>query len=374
MGCTQTTEKKIHLLLLGAGHAHAVLLKTWAAQGFRPRNCWLISESPLQMYSGMVPGWLAGDYTEEACQLDVAALCQQVGVRWLQAQVGLIKVDERLVEAAGVRYEFEFLSINLGGRQQPRAIRADAVAIKPFPAFVAQVAKWDEQLLQATAVAPFELAVVGGGLGGFELVLGLAARYQAAGPGFKLHWFTGPKGALPRFAAGVRKRALRLLAGKPVVVQPEYFTGSAQEHGLLGVLWACQGAAGEVVATSGLQLDGGGFIAVDEYFQSLSHPGVFAAGDVCRRLDGTLAPSGVNAVRAGAVLAANLKQLGAARPMRAYRPSAWVLQIAALGHRDGLAIYGPWYWQAGWVWRLKRAIDLSFMRSFQLLPPNGRDV
>jgi NADH dehydrogenase FAD-containing subunit len=288
------------------------------------------------MYSGMVPGWLAGDYTEQACQLDVAALCQQVGVRWLQAQVGFIKADERLVEAAGVRYEFEFLSINLGGRQQPRAIGADAVAIKPFPAFVAQVAKWDEKLLQAAAGAPFELAVVGGGLGGFELVLGLAARYQAAGPGFKLHWFTSPKGALPRFAAGVRKRALRLLAGKPVVVQPEYFTGSAQERGLLGVLWACQGAAGELVGASGLQLDGGGFIAVDEYFQSLSHPGVFAAGDVCRRLDGTLAPSGVNAVRAGAVLAANL--------------NSWVRRgpCGPIGPLGGCCKLQPWVIAKGW--------------------------
>lgn len=366
---------KKHLLLLGAGHAHAVLLKTWLAKGYRPRDCWLISESPLQMYSGMVPGWLAGDYSEQACQLDVAALCQRLGVHWLEASVSAIEADERWVEAAGVRYGFDFLSINLGSRHEARAGALDTVAIKPFPGFVAQVAKWDQLLAASTGSAPFKLAVVGGGLGGFELVLGLAARFRAAGPGLRLHWFTGPAGPLPKLAAGARRRALEALSGKPVVVEQQYCVADAQESGFRGLVWACQGRAAEAVRSSGLRLDEAGFIAVDEYFQSLSHKGIFAAGDVCRRLDGTLLPSGVNAVRAGAVLAANLKHLCSGEaPWRAYKPSAWVLQIAALGQQQALALYGPFYWQAPWVWRLKRAIDRRFMRSFPAAAEPGGTI
>ena len=56
----------------------------------------------------MVPGWLAGDYALEDCQLNVAALCQRLGVEWLEASVSAIDAQERWVEAAGVRYEFDF--------------------------------------------------------------------------------------------------------------------------------------------------------------------------------------------------------------------------------------------------------------------------
>ncbi|HMW70656.1 MAG TPA: FAD-dependent oxidoreductase [Cellvibrionaceae bacterium] len=360
---------KKHLLLLGAGHAHAVLLRTWAAQGFKPRDCCLISESPLQMYSGMVPGWLAGDYSAQDCQLDVAALCQRLGVEWIAGSVSAIAADARWVEAAGRRFEFDFLSINLGGRQQVQPGGQNSVAIKPFPAFVAQVHQLDTLLTQRARVLPLKLAVVGGGLGGFELVLGLVARYQTAGPQLSISWFTGPQGPLPKLTAGARSRALQALKGKPVALQQQYFAADAQGD-FAGVVWACQGQAADFLRASGLTLDGAGFIAVDEYFQSLSHGGIFAAGDVCRRLDGTLAPSGVNAVRAGSVLAANLKQrcYGAGH-VRGYIPTPWVLQIAALGQHTALAIFGPWYWQAPWVWRLKRFIDRRFMQSFQS-PPN----
>ncbi|MFO1369139.1 MAG: FAD-dependent oxidoreductase [Marinagarivorans sp.] len=357
------TMKK-HLLLLGAGHAHAVLLKTWLAEGFRPQNCCLVSESPLQIYSGMVPGWLAGDYALEDCQLNVAALCQRLGVEWLEASVSAIDAQERWVEAAGVRYEFDFLSINLGCQQASKPLSANAVAIKPFPAFVAQVAQWDAQFAAAPSNAA-ALAVVGGGLGGYELVLGLAARYKDARVQPSLHWFTGPKGPLPKLAAGARRQALQLLSDQPVQVHQQYYAADHLGTECLGQVWACQGRAGDVVSTSRLSLDEGGFIFVDEYFQSLSHPGIFAAGDVCRRLDRKLVPSGVNAVRAGAVLAANLKYLCTGRGSQwAYQPARWVLQIAALGGGQALGLYGPFYWQAAWVWRLKRLIDQRFMRSF----------
>ncbi len=58
---------------------------------------------------------------------------------------------------------------------------------------------------------------------------------------------------------------------------------------------------------SGLALDQQGFIAVDEFQRSTSHPAVFAAGDVSTRVDRQLARSGVYAVRAGPPLAKNLR-------------------------------------------------------------------
>ncbi|RYZ95560.1 MAG: hypothetical protein EOO68_18315, partial [Moraxellaceae bacterium] len=129
------------LLLLGAGHAHAVLLREWIAQGYNAGNCCLISESAEQMYSGMVPGWLSGDYRQEDCVIDVASLCARAGVQWIQARITGLNAKERWVHAGGVRYGFENLSINLGA--QPKASGSGDIGIKPFQRFVAQVQAWD---------------------------------------------------------------------------------------------------------------------------------------------------------------------------------------------------------------------------------------
>lgn len=50
------------LVLVGAGHAHAQVLKSWA-QTPRPEvDLVVVSPQALAPYSGMVPGWLSGVY------------------------------------------------------------------------------------------------------------------------------------------------------------------------------------------------------------------------------------------------------------------------------------------------------------------------
>jgi hypothetical protein len=61
------------------------------------------------------------------------------------------------------------------------------------------------------------------------------------------------------------------------------------------------------LADSGLALDEAGYLAVNAFQQSTSHPRVFAAGDVASRVDVPHARNGVHAVRAGVPLLANLR-------------------------------------------------------------------
>ena len=51
-----------HLILAGGGHSHALVLRMWAMQPQRRPDAWitLVSRHSTALYSGLVPGLIAG--------------------------------------------------------------------------------------------------------------------------------------------------------------------------------------------------------------------------------------------------------------------------------------------------------------------------
>jgi NADH dehydrogenase FAD-containing subunit len=110
-----------------------------------------------------------------------------------------------------------------------------------------------------------------------------------------------------------------------------------------------------------LALDEHGHVAVDAFHRSLSHPQVFASGDICARMDVVMARSGVHAVHAGPVLAHNLLAVLSDKPLRAYRPRKKSLYLLRSGERHAIASWGGLSAEGRWVWRWKDAIDRRFI-------------
>jgi NADH dehydrogenase FAD-containing subunit len=120
--------------------------------------------------------------------------------------------------------------------------------------------------------------------------------------------------------------------------------------------------------STGLTLDAQGCVATGPTLQSVSHPQVWAAGDVATRTDRADPKSGVYAVRAGPPLAANLMRALQGQPGQPHHPPRHTLNLLATGDRHAIAAWGPLCVQGRWVWRWKDRIDTRFMARFTPAP------
>ena len=77
------------LVLAGGGHSHALVLRLWAMQPKRrpPGLITLVNRHSTALYSGMVPGLVAGLYSPEECAIDLRRLCALTGVSFVQAEI-----------------------------------------------------------------------------------------------------------------------------------------------------------------------------------------------------------------------------------------------------------------------------------------------
>ncbi len=362
-----------HLVMLGAGHAHVHMLSTLAAQPLAGVQITLVAPFPRQLYSGMVPGFVAGHYALEDCVINLAPLLANSAVQWLQrSATGIDAATRNLTLDDGSTLTYDVLSVNTGAVQDRQKIeqmmpgaRQHALFVRPIEAFGAL---WPQVVALAASKA-LRVAVIGGGAAGIELACAVAHRL--AGSSVTLVAGDAPVGA--NYPANVQARIQQALKKRRITVIQERATSvSAQAVSLgNGGQLACDvplmaiGAQSPLwLQGSGLALDEAGFLAVDEFQRSTSHPEVFAAGDVSSRMDRPVARSGVYAVRAGLPLAANLRAVLAGVEPKPYSPQAKTLNLLACGEKYAIASWGGWSAEGRWVWWLKDRIDRGFIQKY----------
>ena len=363
------------LLLLGGGHAQLAVLADLARQPLGGWSVTLVTPYRRQIYSGMLPGWVAGHYPIEACAIALDRLAGHAGVH-LQTGLGsaIDLPGRRLHGADGSVLPFDALSIDTGPVADLAALpgaEAHALPVRPIERFVDEWPRLAERM--AAARAGFRLQILGGGAAGVELALAIRQRATAEGWRLAIDLVGAGDAPLPGTPRAAQAMAARLLAERSIV----WHGGRRAEALTAGRLHlnagptlpfdACIVATGAAApdwpAASGLALDGSGFIAVGATLQSRSHPNVFAAGDVAA-LPEPRPKSGVYAVRAGPVLAANLRAFCTGQPLQRWQPQRRALYLVSTGDRQALALWGPLAWRGPWVWRWKDRIDRGFMQRF----------
>jgi selenide, water dikinase len=348
------------LLLLGGGHAHAQVLL--ALRKFVSRNLEvsLVSAGARHTYSGMVPGVIAGHYSEAQAQIDLAALCRKSATRLYASSATGIDARRKCVTLTdGRELAYDLLSINVGASPNWSRVPGaapHAVGVKPFEPFIAA---WRRLPRGAT------VAVVGGGAAGVELAM--AMKHAGAGAvtlfseknEFRPDIAGRLRRALARMAVDVRANTpvTEVVAGPGII-----FQGGKLEFD--AVFWAAGASALPWLAESGLACNEAGYIRIDDALRSISHPEVFAAGDTAALEGHDLPKSGVYAVRQGAVLAENLKRAAVGSEPRRYVPQEKTLYLISCGDKYAIASRGNWSAEGAWAWHWKDWIDRRWMRRF----------
>jgi selenide,water dikinase len=359
------------IVLLGAGHAHVEVLRQAAMRPWPGVRLTLVAREGFTPYSGMLPGLLRGEHGFDEAHLDCAKLAAASGARLILAEASSIDPARREIGVAGrPPLGYDLLSVDVGGL--PRMPDAGAgAAVKPIGRFLARLDAIERDLAPGARIA-----VVGGGAAGCELAIALGLRLAGRARIVLVGSGAAPMAGTP---AVVQREVRAALVAAGVEIASGVQAGTHREGALAlsdgsriaadHVLWATGVVAPGFLAEAGLDCDAAGCVKVDATLRSTSHATVFAAGD-CAAIEGAARPkAGVWAVRAGPVLAGNLRAAAAGRALRPWRPQREALAILGLGHGRAVAWRGRWAFAGRLAAAWKRRIDRRWMAMYHSLRP-----
>jgi len=376
-------EKKLssgkRLVFAGAGHAHLFSLARLEHFLRGGAEVTVISPTPL-WYSGMGPGMLGGCYEAGEGSVDVRALVERRGGRFLEGKIAAVRPKERSVLTEdGNEIPYDALSLNVGSEVSSPLLDGAPdwiFAVKPVSSYL----ELRRRMLALPPGAEPHIVVAGGGPSGCETAANVRELCRRHRRGGRITLSVGEAGLLPHFSPSARRLAESEFEKMGIEVTERRIVGRSghtlcYSDGSTGTADFLAVATGvrppRILAESGLAVDGEGAMIVDEYLQSVSSEGVFGGGDCIAFKPFPLRRAGVYAVRQGPVLFENLTACLSERPMRPFIPQREFLLILNLG-RTGLLFRKPFVMKGRIPLLLKRWIDRRFVRSFQLkIPPKG---
>ena len=350
----------------------------------------LVARDRQTLYSGMLPGLVAGHYRREDCHIDLPRLCHAAGLPFVHAEAtGIDRTAKAVLLNGAPPLRYRILSIDVGitpRLDEIEGAQSHAIVVKPISAFLP---RWDDLLARCRSRdGPRRIVAVGGGAAGFELILAvqhrLSGEARAAGldPALFSYGLVTSGRLLEeqnRSVQDAARRALdrkgvRLLEGsKAVAINPSGIAlAGGGFHGADAALVSTHATAPDWLRATGLEVDFAGFLATGRTLQSLNNPDVFAAGDCATMVDDPRPKAGVFAVRQGPILAGNLRRrINGERPARHFPQRRW-LSLLTTGDRYAIAGRGHLKVEGWWAWHWKDWIDRRWMRRYSDSAPDRR--
>jgi selenide, water dikinase len=379
-----------NLVLIGGGHSHAIALRLFGLNPVADVRLTLISDTTYAAYSGMLPGHLGGFYTFDECHIDLNSLAKFARSELVIDRAIGLDLERNLVLCdRHSPIPFDYLSIDIGST--PSAIdipgaTTHTIAAKPVAQFLSSwqqfISSIDPESRQIDR--PLTLGIVGGGAGGVELALTLQTRLKSLlhhqYSSINVDLFHRQSTLMNGYPHNVGERLQQISIERGInlhlnesVVAVEALNSlklvrcrSGLEVPCDRVIWVTQASAQPWIQTSGLATDERGFILINHHLQSISHPHIFATGDIATMGNRAYPKAGVFAVRQGKPLFENLRRIMSGKPLKLFQPQKQHLALIGIGDRQAIATrgnisIGP----SPLIWWWKDSIDRRFMAQFE---------
>ena len=368
------TNPDRHIVLAGGGHAHAAALRLLAQKPpAASARITLINPTTHNMYSGALPGVIAGHWPADAIGVNLPGLCSVAGVRFVEDTVTGLDADKHVVQlASGEQLPFDCLSLDIGSGIRDLGIPDPDGLIVPIRPIGSFLPHWEDLLSKMhRGNAPSSVMVIGAGLAGVEVCLSIQHRLsQALGQPAEVFLVDAQDNIAATSHPALRRKLARALerAGVTCLMntrlescengKARLSTGQSVD---MSLIVNCAGSAPHAwLSESTLHLTNGR-VEVDACLRSTSHPDIWAAGDTSYFRPRPLEPAGVFAVRAGPVIAENIRRLSRGEPLQAFHPQSDYLKLVSLGSQRAIAEKFGITLEGGWIWHLKKSIDFSFL-------------
>ncbi|NJM88802.1 MAG: selenide, water dikinase SelD [Hydrococcus sp. RU_2_2] len=376
------------LVLIGGGHSHAIVLKLWGMNLLPGVRLTLITDTSHTPYSGMLPGHVAGFYSFDETHIDLRRLARFTKAQFYRDRaIGLDLVNNKIICANHPPVAFDYLSIDIGSTPATNSIPGACeytIPAKPVPQFLQA---WNTIIksVRNNPTQKIDIGIVGGGAGGVELAFNIQSHLHrilkdARQPfdNLAIHLFHRDTKLLSGHNQWVSQRLQQLLIDRgihlhlPEIVSEILPDKIICQSGLIikchPIFWVTQASAPSWIKQSGITTDAKGFILVKNTLQSVSHPHIFAAGDIATIQDYSRPKAGVFAVRQGKPLFENLQRIILGKKLKLYIPQKRYLSLIGTGDKNAIASWSLLGWQSSLLWRWKDNIDRKFMQRFEDLP------
>lgn len=330
------------IIVLGAGYAGA------AAAGYLARHLHpgdfeitVVNAEPDFVERMRLHQLAAG---QELQRFGLAEMFAGTGIRLKVARVTAVDAGQRVVTVSGEegpeQLEYDTLLYTLGSTAADAGVpgaRENAFHLAERPAALRLKQRLDELGGQG------KVLVVGGNLTGIEAATEIAEsrpglQVSLATSGEVGGWLGGKARrhlleAFDRLGIGVHEHATieRVEEGRAVTADGDVFDTDV-------IVWAAGFAVHPIAAASGVEVEGNGQITVDRTMRSVSHQGVYVAGDSAHAIGDNGAPLPMSCASAGFTrMQATAAIIGDLTGHRVTKiPLAYVGNCISLGQRDAV--------------------------------------
>ncbi|MEM8775628.1 MAG: FAD-dependent oxidoreductase [Pseudomonadota bacterium] len=358
------------LVFVGCGHAHALALLKLRRTLPSNVKITVIEPNERAVYSGMLPGFVAGHYSRDELDIKIENLTDPLGARLITSRAKSLEPDRQVVvleDESEVYYDIASIDVGITSAMPALPGFADwAVPAKPLAAFSDA---WETCLESTESI---NIAVIGAGVAGAELAMAMSfARKENAKYG-KVHLIDRGR-ALSVLRSKPRDLVKRALEGLDVELHENCEITHLSKQGVhfsdettLAANFVI-GAAGATphpfMSQTNLRSDDG-FVVTNKFLQTSSEK-IFATGDCAHFAPEPLPKAGVYAVRQAPILAQNLVAALNGAPFIAYEPQSDYLKLISLGGKSAVGEKFGFVMSGALVWQLKDKIDTGFMDRFK---------